>query len=53
MMEKIIESVPNISEGRNKETIEACVDTGLKDKQQLRDVSFSIIPQIRITTDRS
>lgn len=25
-MEKIIESVPNISEGRNKETIEACVD---------------------------
>ena len=25
-MEKIIESIPNISEGRNKEIIEACVD---------------------------
>ena len=25
-MAKIIESVPNISEGRNKEVIEACVD---------------------------
>ena len=26
-MEKIIESIPNISEGRNEEIIEACVDT--------------------------
>ena len=25
-MAKIIESIPNISEGRNKEVIEACVD---------------------------
>lgn len=25
-MAQIIESIPNISEGRNKEVIEACVD---------------------------
>ena len=47
-MAKIIESIPNISEGRNKEVIEACVDQ----IEAHRAAHFLTTHQIQATTEQ-